>query len=121
LLLIETPNTDGYDRALFTAGTWGGYYVPRHLNLYNFKRLRHLIEGTGLSVVRQRSLPAPVVWCYSFKAVVAERLGGPKFAAAFFDLRNLPLLAAFAALDALAAKLGLTTSNQQIVALKAGD
>lgn len=117
-LLVETPNTDGYDRALFSSGTWGGYYVPRHLNLYNFERLAGLVERAGLEVVTQRSLPAPVIWCYSLQGWLRECFGQGVVLARFFELRNLPILAAFAALDVLVAKLGVTTSNQQVVATR---
>ena len=92
--------------------------MPRHLNLYNRERLRTLIERAGLSVVHQGNLPAPVVWCYSLKALMEEMFGERKIATAFFDPVNVPLLAALAALDMVANALGFNTSNQQAAAVK---
>jgi SAM-dependent methyltransferase len=115
-MIIETPNTDGYDRAFFKSGTWGGYYVPRHLNLYNFARLAKLVERAGLTVAAQRNLPAPVIWCYSFQGASNECFGRETWATKFFDPKNLPVLAAFALLDWIAVLLGRTTSNQQTIA-----
>jgi 2-polyprenyl-3-methyl-5-hydroxy-6-metoxy-1,4-benzoquinol methylase len=118
IIAIETPDTDGYDRYFFSAGTWGGYYVPRHLNLYNFSRLARLLSETGLEIVQQRSLPAPVIWCYSLQAVVQERFGPKTRIARLFDLRNIAALAGFAVLDMAAIAIGLKSSNQQTVARK---
>ncbi|MFH1344272.1 MAG: class I SAM-dependent methyltransferase [Pseudomonadota bacterium] len=118
IIAIETPDTDGYDRRLFSAGTWGGYYVPRHLNLYNFNRLARLLSDTGLEIVQQKSLPAPVIWCYSLQAALQERFGPKTWIARLFDLRNIAALAGFAALDVAAIAIGLKSSNQQTVARK---
>ena len=87
IIAIETPDTDGYDRYFFSRGTWGGYYVPRHLNLYNFERLARLLTRSGLEIVRQKSLPAPIIWCYSLQAVLQEQFGSKTGIARLFDLR----------------------------------
>jgi SAM-dependent methyltransferase len=117
-IAIETPDTDGYDRRFFAGGAWGGYYVPRHLNLFNFERLARLLTEVGFDVVQQTSLPAPVIWCYSFQAVLQERYGDNTIFSRLFDLKNLIALGFFAVLDTLAAYAGLRTSNQQAVAKK---
>jgi hypothetical protein len=117
-ILIETPNTDGWDRRFFTSGTWGGYYAPRHLNLYNFKRLAMLLRRAGLTVVSQHSLPAPLIWCYSLQGAVQEHVGWKSPLRALFGVSNLPLIAAFAALDVGVIALGGVTSNQQAIAKK---
>jgi 2-polyprenyl-3-methyl-5-hydroxy-6-metoxy-1,4-benzoquinol methylase len=118
IIAIETPDTDGYDRYFFSRGTWGGYYVPRHLNLYNFERLARLLTRSGLEIVRQKSLPAPIIWCYSLQAVLQERFGPKTGIARLFDLQNIAALAGFALLDMAAIGVGLKTSNQQTVARK---
>jgi SAM-dependent methyltransferase len=115
-LVIETPDTDGYDRRWFAGGTWGGYYVPRHLNLFDMPRLARLLGETGFEVARQAHLPAPVIWCYSLQGALRERFGQGTPWARLFEPKNLPLLAGFAALDMAATALGLATSNQQTVA-----
>jgi SAM-dependent methyltransferase len=116
-LLIETPNPDGYDRGLFRSGSWGGYYFPRHLNVFSPDELALVLRRAGLVVERSRSLVAPVVWCYSLQAACQRRFGPRSRLARLFDIRNLPVLAAFAALDKVAAACGLRTSNQQVVAV----
>lgn len=116
IIAIETPDTDGYDRTVFSQGTWGGYYIPRHLNLYNFGRLAALLQKVGLEVVRQKSLPAPVIWCYSLQAMLQERFGMGARVAKLFDLQNVVALAGFAALDIAALAMGFKSSNQQAVA-----
>jgi hypothetical protein len=118
IIAIETPDTDGYDRHFFSRGTWGGYYVPRHLNLYNFERLAQLLTESGLEIVQQKSLPAPVIWCYSLQASLQERFGARSKIARLFDLRNIAALAGFALLDMAAVGAGLKSSNQQAVARK---
>jgi 2-polyprenyl-3-methyl-5-hydroxy-6-metoxy-1,4-benzoquinol methylase len=118
IIAIETPDTDGYDRTLFSRGTWGGYYIPRHLNLYNFERLAELLQRAGLRVIAQRSLPAPVVWCYSLQAILQERFGAGTRMAALFNLKNIAALAGFTLLDVLAIAAGFKSSNQQAVARK---
>ncbi|WP_245441135.1 bifunctional 2-polyprenyl-6-hydroxyphenol methylase/3-demethylubiquinol 3-O-methyltransferase UbiG [Neorhizobium sp. T7_12] len=117
-MLIETPNTDGWDRRLFARGTWGGYYFPRHLNLYNFERLSGLLQRAGLSVTSQRHLPAPLIWSYSLQGLTQEWFGWKTGIASVFGVKNLPLIAAFTILDVIMSAIGVTTSNQQAVAHK---
>ena len=118
IIVVETPNTDGYDRTLFSRGTWGGYYFPRHLNLYNFERLAGLLTKSGFEMSRQTNLSAPIVWCYSLQGSLQERFGATTKLAKLFDLRNIAALGGFAMLDMLAVGLGFKTSNQQAIARK---
>ncbi len=118
-LLIETPNTDGWDRKLFSEGAWGGYYFPRHLNLYNFERLGSLLRKAGMVVETQRSLPAPLIWVYSFQAAIQARFGWKSTVTKLVGVKNLPLVALFAFIDSVSIAIGFTTSNQQTVAKKA--
>jgi SAM-dependent methyltransferase len=118
-LLIETPNTDGWDRELFSNGAWGGYYFPRHLNLYNFERLSSLLCKAGMVVETQRSLPAPLIWVYSFQAAIQARFGWKSAVTKLVGVKNLPLIALFAFIDIVSIATGNTTSNQQTVARKA--
>lgn len=115
-IAIETPNTDGYDRRLFARSYWGGYYVPRHLNLYNFARLKRFLAECGLQAVSQRDLPAPIIWCYSFQAAIQDRFGRGTIMERFFAPANVLALGSFAAIDYAAIALGCSSSNQQMVA-----
>jgi hypothetical protein len=112
---METPNPDGWDRRLFRRGGWGGYYWPRHLNLFTRPNLTRLVEESGMQVVLAQSLLAPPCWIYSVQ-FSAQRLGlGPWFGKIFPDT-NTALLAAFAIIDRIALFFGAETSNQKLVA-----
>ena len=115
LLAIETPNPDGWDRRFFRTGGWGGYYWPRHLNLFTREHLARIMTECGLEVVASGPLLAPPCWIYSCQ-FSARRAGlGDWFNKVFSDT-SLPLLAAFAAIDRAALLLGAETSNQKMIA-----
>ncbi|MGO7636589.1 hypothetical protein [Rhizobium leguminosarum] len=116
--MIETPNTYGWDRRLFTGGAWGGYYFPRHLNLYSFERLAELLRRLGLAVESQRNLPAPLIWIYSLQGAVQARFGWKSPLTKIFGVKNIPLIAAFAFLDIAAIAMRFKTSNQQAISRK---
>lgn len=115
-LAIATPNVDGYDRHLFRDGTWGGYYFPRHLNVFSEHSIRRLLEDCGFVVEQARSLVAPVVWCYSLKAATQLRFPAAAWLQRLCDVGNVPLLALFAGIDLIAMSFGAKTSNQSVVA-----
>lgn len=115
LLAIETPNPDGWDRRLFKTGGWGGYYWPRHLNLFTREHLARIITESGLEVVLSRSLLSPPCWIYSCQ-FSAQRAGLGDWFNKLFPDTSLPLLAAFAAVDWTASRLGAETSNQKMIA-----
>ncbi|MCD4779944.1 MAG: class I SAM-dependent methyltransferase [Candidatus Omnitrophica bacterium] len=119
LISIETVNMDGYDRKIVTDGKWGGYYIPRHLNLFTFKSLRRLLEECGYTVQHQYSLLAPIIWTFSLHAVLCPTFREKKsLADKFFSDRNPVCLALFTLVDILASLCGQTTSNQKIIAKK---
>jgi len=119
LLAIETPNPDGWDRVFFKSGAWGGYYWPRHLNLFSSHNLCAVVERAGFKVVSKQNLLAPPCWIYSIQ-FTAHRLGAGKWVNKVFADNNVVLLAAFAVIDGIAKLFGATTSNQKIVAVKVG-
>jgi 2-polyprenyl-3-methyl-5-hydroxy-6-metoxy-1,4-benzoquinol methylase len=117
LLAVETPNPDGWDRRFFRSGAWGGYYWPRHLNLFSMRNLRRVVERAGFRMVSWQRLLAPPCWICSCQ-FTGKRLGaGPWIDRVFAD-NNVALLAGFAAVDLLVKALGATTSNQKLVAEK---
>ena len=116
---IETPNISGYDRRLIGDTFWGGYYFPRHLNLFSFASLARFLEESGFIVVAQYSLLAPLVWTYSLHGRLSHQKREEKnLLADFFTDRNPLCLAAFSILDLLAISLGFISSNQKTVAQK---
>jgi 2-polyprenyl-3-methyl-5-hydroxy-6-metoxy-1,4-benzoquinol methylase len=117
LLAIETPNPDGWDRALFRSGAWGAYYWPRHLNLFSMRNLRAVVERAGFRTVSWQPLLAPPCWIGSCH-FAAKRMGAGPWVDRVFADNNVALLAGFAAVDLLAKAFGATTSNQKLVAEK---
>jgi 2-polyprenyl-3-methyl-5-hydroxy-6-metoxy-1,4-benzoquinol methylase len=116
---IETVNLLGYDRRWFEDTFWGGYYFPRHLNLFSFSSLARLLEETGFKVVAQYSLLAPVIWTYSLHGYLSGQGRNRKsLLAGFFTDRNPLCLAAFSLLDLLAIYFGVVSSNQKTMAQK---
>ncbi|MBI5578838.1 MAG: class I SAM-dependent methyltransferase [Deltaproteobacteria bacterium] len=118
-LSIETPNLAGYDRRFFAQGIWGGYYFPRHLNLFSAESLGRLLQGCGFEIVLKKNLLAPIIWTFSLHARFAPSRA-PSARARFFSDRNPICLGLFSAVDLLALLGGATTSNQKIIARKTG-
>jgi 2-polyprenyl-3-methyl-5-hydroxy-6-metoxy-1,4-benzoquinol methylase len=117
VLSIATPDPSGWDRAFFARGAWGGYYFPRHLNLFSPAGLETVLGRAGFRVTAQARLVAPLVWIGSLRAVLVRR--GSRLARLARDT-NLALVALFTAMDVAALALGLRTSNQQVVARAEG-
>jgi SAM-dependent methyltransferase len=117
---IETVNLNGYDRKLFKDGYWGGYYFPRHLNLFTPESLDRLLSKSGLDVVNSYSLVAPIVWAFSMHAVLSARPDSlfARLAMRFFTDKNPFCLALFTFLDLTAIICGVATSNQKMIAKK---
>jgi SAM-dependent methyltransferase len=118
LLAIETPNPEGWDRSFFRSGAWGGYYWPRHLNLFSRKHLARVIEEGGLEVIQTSSLLSPPCWISSCRAV-ADRAGFGSWSGKVFSDTNTFWLAVFAAVDWTAMRSGAETSNQKMMARRA--
>jgi ubiquinone/menaquinone biosynthesis C-methylase UbiE len=118
LVSIETVNPDGYDRNLFKKNFWGGYYMPRHLNLFSRQHLKRFLENTGFKVERHADLCAPVVWAFSLQAWIKEAANGFGWLAGFFSDINPVALAVFSMIDTVAKLLGKNTSNQKIILSK---
>lgn len=115
---IATPNLDGYDRRWFHRSAWGGYHIPRHLNLFTPESLGRLLAAHGFGSASHTNLAAPLIWLATFQNLAGRRGIRARW---FLTESNLPLLAAFTAFDLLMSKLGRSTSNQQIVAVRKAD
>lgn len=118
LISIETVNLDGYDRRIFADGEWGGYYFPRHLNLFSHRTLSTLLEQNGFRVVRSYSLLAPIIWVFSLRAYLAKHFGSLPRIRRFLSDKNPLCLAIFTLIDTIALLFKKTTSNQKIIAKK---
>lgn len=118
VLSIETINTDGYDRRWFRKGFWGGYYLPRHMNLFSHNSLKRFLEDAGFIVEKHLNLCAPIVWIHSLRAWTVSKPRPIRMLSSLFSDTNIFALATFASLDFVAKMLGGTTSNQKIIARK---
>lgn len=115
-LVLATPDVEGYDRQFFISGLWGGYYFPRHLNLFSRRLLLRLLTDCGLETIESCNLVAPVVWCYSLKAFTKIRFPSARWLHRICDVHNVPLMAIFTLLDMVAILFRVSTSNQTLVA-----
>lgn len=115
MVSISTPNLDGYDRRWFKDRTWGGYHIPRHLNLFTRESLARFLGEFGLEVVETKDLAAPIIWVTSIHNELKARGNGLH---RFFRDSNLGVLALATVADTIASRLGYSTSNQQMIARK---
>jgi SAM-dependent methyltransferase len=118
-LLLDTPHLGGLDYLFFRRQYWGGYHLPRHLNLFTRDSLAETTKRLGYRVVRQGSLPSPGFWIMSFRNALglnSLRRGNSVFE--FLNFSNLPVVGAFAALDQILIALGMSTSNQFVLLLR---
>lgn len=119
MLSIETVNVNGYDRKLFSKSFWGGYYFPRHMNLFSFESLSALLNRNNFKIIKRYSLLAPIIWTFSFHALFCHVPGKKRtIAKRFFTDRNPFCLGFFTLIDWVALLLRVTTSNQKIIAQK---
>jgi 2-polyprenyl-3-methyl-5-hydroxy-6-metoxy-1,4-benzoquinol methylase len=118
ILIVETPNTKSWDVKLFRRGYWGGYHIPRHWNLLSAATLKRLANEQGLDVKTFNFLPAHSFWIFSFHHWISDRWKNKTLANWFNPYQNLILLTIFTGFDLVRARLGFSTSNIQMVALK---
>jgi SAM-dependent methyltransferase len=107
-VLVETPNQGGLDFWLFRERYWGAYHIPRHFHLFSRATLSAAVERAGLRVIRRGFLSA-----LGLDSVARSGRFGE-----FLNMRNLPVVALFSALDMLAIAAGRETSNQFVLAGK---
>lgn len=112
---IATPNLNGYDRRWFSRAAWGGYHFPRHLNLFTPESLERLLAEYAFRVVARTNLAAPLIWLATLQNIAGSCGIRARW---FLTESNLPLLAAFTALDLLMSGIGRSTSNLQVVAVR---
>ncbi len=117
IISLETPNPNGWDRFFFYSKCWGGYYIPRHLNLFSKKHLKIALEKHHFNILEQHSLLAPPCWIYSLHFFFASK-GMTKIGKKLFSDTSIFWLATFALIDLIAKFFNAETSNQKIIAKK---
>lgn len=115
-IAVSTPDFDGYDRKLWNQ-YWGGWYAPRHLNLFSQSAMERLALKCGLVVTDKKHLVAPVIWCHSLGGYLKSRFPNSRFPNRLLESPVVALLL-FAVVDLLAKSLRLRTSNVEYVLQK---
>ncbi|MCL2220347.1 MAG: class I SAM-dependent methyltransferase [Chitinispirillia bacterium] len=64
-LIVETPNIDSLDAWLFRKGFWGGYHLPRHWTIFNYKTLSKIGKDAGFEVKSIQYMLSPAFWVQS--------------------------------------------------------
>ncbi len=73
--LLETPNTDCVDFALFKRRHWGGYHAPRHWYLFRRENLAELARQVGFSCVRAESCRTSNFWVWTAHSLLVDVVG----------------------------------------------
>jgi len=118
-ILIETPNVGGMDHTIFKQRYWGGYHIPRHLQIFSHRSLGKLIQESGLSIDQRKFLPSPGFWIISIRnALKLNSIGKGHSMFEVINFSNLLFVGIFTLIDKIRLIAGLKTSNQQLIAIK---
>jgi len=117
-LLIETPSADGLDSRLFRKYHWGGYHVPRHLQIFTSETISTTLSKYGFEVETISYLPSPNFWTSSFRNLLFIK-GFPRFITKRMNYKNVFCMTLFTSLDLLTRNFS-PTSNMRVVAKKPG-
>ncbi len=115
-VILTTPNGNGYDRQLFKSGAWGGYYWPRHFNIFTPKSIEKLFDSSNLRVKTIKQLVCPVQWGFSLKYLFDRK--NINWGANLINPFNPFFLAIFTICDLIAIFLGLESSNMMCIFTK---
>ena len=115
-LLIETPSADGLDSRIFRKYHWGGYHIPRHLQIFTSETISTTLKKYGFEVETISYLPSPNFWTSSFRNLFFIK-GFPRFITKRMNYKNVFCMALFTSLDLLTRKF-CPTSNMRVIARK---
>jgi SAM-dependent methyltransferase len=113
---IETPSVDGLDARLFQNRHWGGYHLPRHLQLFNARTISTTLSRYGFAIESIGYIPSPNFWTSSLRNFLMLK-GLPLSLAKRMSYRNVPCMAAFTFVDTLTRRFH-PTSNMRVIARK---
>ena len=100
LLVIETPIQDSWDQRFFqtfSSGSWEGFHIPRHFNIWTVEGFRMMVEASGGILLNATRKPKPVHWSVSFQNHFKRT--GIDSLVSFFSLRNVAVLGFFYLID----------------------
>jgi len=116
ILFIETPSNEGLDAKIFRRNHWGGYHVPRHLQIFNSHTIKRALERHGFSIDTIEYIPSPNFWTSSFRNLLIRK-GVPHSLTSKMNYKSIFFMMIFTILDILT-KPFHPTSNMRIVARK---
>ena len=116
VLYIETPSEDGLDTKLFQRHNWGGYHVPRHLQIFNARTIMKTLSRYGFSIEKTEYIPSPNFWTSSVRNQFI-RMGVPSFITSRMNYRNIVFMVLFTVMDSMTSSFH-ATSNMRVIAKK---
>lgn len=115
-LLIETPSADGLDACIFRKSHWGGYHIPRHLQIFTADTISVVLSKYGFVVDSVSYLPSPNFWTSSIRNMLMN-VGCPRFVTKSLNHKNVLSMTLFTAID-LMTRSFMPTSNMRVIARK---
>lgn len=115
-LVIETPCINSWDYRIFKNSYWGGYHIPRHINIFSRETIKSILKNAGFRVVKEESLLSPPFWILSMHNLLLDK-GYSKKVVGFFNFYNPLLLMMFTLIDLIQKQFG-HTSTMRIIARK---
>lgn len=112
--VIETPCVGSWDYRLFKKHYWGGYHIPRHLNIFSRETIRRILKKAGFEVVSEQSLLSPPFWILSVHNMLYANNINKRIVKSF-NFYNPFLLAIGSIIDTVQMRFG-PTSTMRIIA-----
>ena len=72
IIVLETPSLNTWDHKLFKKGTWEGYHIPRHFNLWTTKSMKKMINEIGILNLSYNYRIKPVHWTLSLQNLLIK-------------------------------------------------
>lgn len=116
VLFIETPSSEGLDARLFSRNHWGGYHLPRHLQIFDSATISRTLERYGFLVEKIEYLPSPNFWTSSVRNLLI-RCGVPRSLTRRMNYRSVVCMGLFTSLD-LVLRPFFKTSNMRVIVRK---
>jgi 2-polyprenyl-3-methyl-5-hydroxy-6-metoxy-1,4-benzoquinol methylase len=116
ILYIETPSEDGLDAKLFQRRNWGGYHVPRHLQIFNARTIGETLSRYGFKIEKTEYIPSPNFWTSSIRNQLI-RMRAPSFITSRMNYKNILFMTLFTIVDSITGFFH-ATSNMRVIARK---
>ncbi|MBC7879020.1 MAG: class I SAM-dependent methyltransferase [Anaerolineales bacterium] len=116
-LIMETPNSLGWDAQLFARRYWGGWHFPRHWTVYDSKNIHAHLDKLGYHNIKITPTLSPNFWAQSYHHSLSE-ISSLKWVANWFSAKNFIPMLIFSLVDFIQIQLTRQSSNMQVIAQK---